>query len=422
MGLEEIQKLTDLFADNFMIRGEETEDLKEALRRAPDSLIDIMWEKITDKESAGEVGRQQKEESLYEDIPGYFESRFELLDVAKINLLLRIMNCDLLSAVEAAEVTSKFVPYGWVFSFVENGSSSLVVMKEVQDIIRTVEEPEVKERIVLMHGIRCAVRTCLALYGVCTLEQICNVFLHEAGRENGAEELMKSLGNVVQECFPYLEDEGLLWLDGKYIVSPFLESKKDYRDLLRRQDQNYYVPDFEMIKHYGSGDILVRNEEYEAVFKLLTKEIKDQEEAEDMLEEISGYVTREDWSIPEIMDCLYDWDVTFSSDKAVGKLTEALSRWLYTIRRWSEGGYSRQELHKENTELQYAAYAAKNKASKEIEKKVYPNDPCLADPGRNIRSAVGENKQGTGTEKEAVMARTVGIGIQDFAKMIDIKL
>lgn len=43
MGLEEeIQKLTDLFADNLMIRGEETEDLKEALRRAPDSLIDII--------------------------------------------------------------------------------------------------------------------------------------------------------------------------------------------------------------------------------------------------------------------------------------------------------------------------------------------------------------------------------------------
>lgn len=163
MGLEEeIQKLTDLFVDNFMIRGEEMEDLTEALRRAPDSLIDMIWEKITEKEPAGEMSRQQKEEILYEDIPGYFESRFELLDVAKINLLLRVMNYDLLSAVEAAEVTSEFVPYGWVFSFVEDGSSSLVVMKEVQDIIRTVEEPEVKERIAFMHGIRCAIRACLA--------------------------------------------------------------------------------------------------------------------------------------------------------------------------------------------------------------------------------------------------------------------
>lgn len=390
MGLEEeIQKLTDLFADNLMIRGEETEDLKEALRRAPDSLIDIIWEKITDKESADEMSRQQKEEILYEDIPGYFESRFELLDVAKINLLLRIMNYDQLSAVEVAEAMSKFVPYGWIFSFVENESSSLVVMKEVQDIIRTVEEPEVKERIALMHGIRCAVRTCLALYGVCTLEQICTVFLHEAGAENEAEEIAKSLGSVVQECLPYLEEEGLLWLDGKYMVSPSLESKKDYRDLLRRQDQNYYMPDIEMIKHYGSGDILVRNEEYETVFKLLAKEIKDLGEAEDMLEEISECVTREDWGIPEIMDCLYDWDVTFGSDRAAGKLTEALSSWLYTIRRWSEGGYSRQELHKENTELQYAAYAAKNKAPKEIEKKVYPNDPCPCGSGKKYKKCCG---------------------------------
>lgn len=390
MGLEkEIQKLTDVFADNLMIRGEETEDLKEALRRAPDSLIDIIWENISDKESVGEMSRQQKEEILYEDIPGYFESRFELLDVAKINLLLRIMNYDQFSAVEAAEAMSKFVPYGWVFSFVEDGNSSLLVMKEVQDIIRTVEEPEVEERITFIHGIRYAVRTCLALYGVCTMEQICAVFLYGTSKGSEAEEVAQSLGNVVRECLPYLEEEGLLWLDGKYVVSPILESKKDYRDLLRRQDQNYYVPDIEMIMHYGSGNILVRNEEYETVFKLLTKEIKDQEEAERMLEEISGYVTREDWSIPEIMDFLYDWDVTFSSDRAVGKLTKALSKWLYTICRWSEGGYSRQELHKENTELQYVIYAEGNKAAKEIEKKVYPNDPCPCGSGKKYKKCCG---------------------------------
>lgn len=222
MGLEEeIQKLTDVFVDNLMIRGEETEDLKEALRRAPDSLIDIIWEKTADKESEGETSRQQKEEILYEDIPGYFESRFELLDVAKINLLLRIMNYDQLSAVEVAEAMSKFVPYGWIFSFTEDGSSSLVVMKEVQDIIRTVEEPEVEERIALMHGIRCAVRTCLALYGVCTLEQVCTVFLYGTSRGSEAEEVVQSLGNVVQECLPYLEEEGLLWLYDEVEIDGF---------------------------------------------------------------------------------------------------------------------------------------------------------------------------------------------------------
>lgn len=108
-----------------------------------------------------------------------------------------------------------------------------------------------------------------------------------------------------------------------------------------------------------------------------------------MLEETSGYVTREDWSIPEIMDCLYDWDVTFSSDRAAGKLVEALARWLYTIRRWSEGGHSRQELNKENTELQYITYADRNKAAKEIEKKVYPNDPCPCGSGKKYKKCCG---------------------------------
>lgn len=50
MGLEdEMAKLTEVFVDNFMIRGEETEDLKEALHRAPDSLLDTIWGKISGK-------------------------------------------------------------------------------------------------------------------------------------------------------------------------------------------------------------------------------------------------------------------------------------------------------------------------------------------------------------------------------------
>ncbi len=42
----------------------------------------------------------------------------------------------------------------------------------------------------------------------------------------------------------------------------------------------------------------------------------------------------------------------------------------------------------------------------------------LADPGRNIRSAVGENR-GLGAGKEAVMARTAGIGMQNFREIIE---
>ena len=390
MGLEEeVKKLADLFTGNFMIEGEETEDLKEVLRRAPDSLIDLIWESIEGKEPDTEMSRQQKEESLYQNIPDYFESRFELLDAVKINLLMRVMNYQPIDTVEAANVTREFIPFGWAFCFVKNGESSFVVMKEVQNIIRTLDNPEVMERITFMNGIRYVIKTCLALYGVCTLKEICNVFLRKTdkGSENG--KAIKGVEEILREILPYLEEQGVLWLDGEYIVNPYLRTKREYRELLRRQNQNYYVPDYEMIETYGQGKMLVKNKEYEAVFKLLTKEIKDQAEAEDMLEELSGYVTMEDWAIPEIMNHFYGWEVAFSSDRAVERLTAALGEWLYSIRRWSECGYSRKELHKENTDLAYITYADRNKAAKEIEKKVYPNDPCPCGSGKKYKKCCG---------------------------------
>lgn len=117
MGLEEeVKKLSDMFAEQYMIKGEETEDLKEALHRAPDSLIDMIWGNVSEEEPDEELSRRQKEERLYQDISEYFASRFELLDVTKINLLMRIANYYPIDAMEGASATREFAPYGWVFS------------------------------------------------------------------------------------------------------------------------------------------------------------------------------------------------------------------------------------------------------------------------------------------------------------------
>ena len=209
----------------------------------------------------------------------------------------------------------------------------------------------------------------------------------DGGSENREE--VGHIDEIVQEYLPYLEEQKVLWLDGKYIISPYLKTEKVYKELMRRQKKNYYVPDDEMIKNYGAGKMLVKNEEYEAVFKFLAREIKDQDQAEEMLEELSGYVIREDWEVSEIMDCLYDWDVTFSSEKAAEKLMRMLSKWLYSIRRWSECGYSRKELRKDNTDLNFITYANKNKTTGETAKKVYPNDPCPCGSGKKYKKCCG---------------------------------
>ncbi len=105
LGLEEeLAKLSEVFSDNFMIQGEETEDLKEILHRAPDSLLDLIWEKIGNKEAAEEDKscRQRKEEILYKDIPEYLESRLIFIEPLKFKLLIRLMNNYPVEMMEAA--------------------------------------------------------------------------------------------------------------------------------------------------------------------------------------------------------------------------------------------------------------------------------------------------------------------------------
>jgi hypothetical protein len=48
---EELSKLAQIFTENFMITGEETQDLQEVLQRASDSLIDMIWENIEEAET-----------------------------------------------------------------------------------------------------------------------------------------------------------------------------------------------------------------------------------------------------------------------------------------------------------------------------------------------------------------------------------
>lgn len=377
---EEFKKLAAMFNDNLVIKGEETEELKEALHRAPDGLIDLIWIKTTGGEPDREMSRQQKEESLYEDILGYFESRFWLMDLSKINLLIQVAAYKPIGGMEAAFVMREFVPFGWAFAFLEDNSISFVVMKEIKDMLMTLNKPEMKEQIASMNSLRYMVRACLGLYGVCSLKQLQNVFMKAVGSGKEGEEEGRNLIKLLDEYLPYMEEEGELWLDDKYVVSPYLETKKDYKDLLRRQKQDYYVPDEKVIMAYGQGIMLIENQEYKAVFRLLNREIKDEAQTSIILEEVSEYVIREDWEIPEIMDCLYDRNVAFSSEKAAEKLVLALGKWLNVIRRWSQCGHCRGEL---------ITYISQNEPERETVKKIYPNDPCPCGSGKKYKKCCG---------------------------------
>lgn len=116
------------------------------------------------------------------------------------------------------------------------------------------------------------------------------------------------------------------------------------------------------------------------------------EQTEEILEEITKGVAVNDWGIPKIMNCLYFWDVAFASQQSGVRLTEALSDWLYTIRRWSEYGYSRKERQFPNDQEQFIASSVMNDNKLPTEKKIYPNDPCPCGSGKKYKKCCGKQK------------------------------
>lgn len=381
---EEISKLSKLFEDNFMIQGTETEDLSEALRRAPDSLIDLIWDKIVDKEATGDADRAEKEKILYDDIQEYLKASLLYMDLEKLQLLIRVMNMYPVDMMETVTINEEFVPFGWAFIFVNNGKCSFAVMKELRQIIMTMEEPGVRNRMMLVNTVRCIINTCLGLYGVCKLEHIFNVYKGVVSSEE-----TENIDEMVRKLIPVFEEQKILWSDGEYMISPYIATREEYKSLLNRQKGNYFIPDDDTIRAYGFGKFIEKTDEYKAVQKHLSKAIKDSDMAEGMLEEIAGHITRDDWGIPQVMNCLYDWEVAFDNPKAAEHMTEALSEWIYGIRRWSECGYSRKELGMENEEAKFIAYAENKSNIKLSAKKVYPNAPCPCGSGKKYKKCCG---------------------------------
>lgn len=367
-----------------MIQGTETEDLSEALRRAPDSLIDLIWDKIVDKEATGDADRAEKEKILYDDIQEYLKASLLYMDLEKLQLLIRVMNMYPVDMMETVTINEEFVPFGWAFIFVNNGKCSFAVMKELRQIIMTMEEPGVRNRMMLVNTVRCIINTCLELYGVCKLEHIFNVYKGVVSSEE-----TENIDEMVRKLIPVFEEQKILWSDGEYMISPYIATREEYKSLLNRQKGNYFIPDDDTIRAYGFGKFIEKTDEYKAVQKHLSKAIKDSDMAEGMLEEIAGHITRDDWGIPQVMNCLYDWEVAFDNPKAAEHMTEALSEWIYGIRRWSECGYSRKELGMENEEAKFIAYAENKSNIKLSAKKVYPNAPCPCGSGKKYKKCCG---------------------------------
>lgn len=391
LGMEaEIDKLADTFADQFMIQGAVTEHLREALHRASDSLLDLIWDQIVDQETTGEADRAGKEEILYQDIQDDLKENLYFMEPEKLILLIRTMNGHPIDLMETAIINEEFVPRGWVFTFLENDSAIFAVMDELRQIIASIEKPEVKQKMSLIMGIRYMVNNCLSLYGVFRQQQIEDIYKRMRDESFENEKELEEINQYINKLLPVFEEQGVIWLDGDYIVSPYLETKEEYLDLLRRQGtKDYYVPDDDVIKSYASGKMLEKTPEYERVHQCLTRELRDMEQAEEMLEDIAGYIARDDWELPEVMNCLYDWDVIFENKKSAERMTVALSDWIFSVRRWSECGHRKKEQKMGNIEKPFISYSDRQGQKISKAAKVYPNDPCPCGSEKKYKKCCG---------------------------------
>lgn len=389
MGLEdEVKRLAEIFSQNFMISGEITEDLKETLQRAPDSLIDMIWEKTEDEKVIGEVDREEKERTLFQHILEDLEDELLYMDPKKLELLLRVMNQYPIKPMETTIINEEFVPRGWVFQFLKNNNCTFVVMNQVRQVIMSIEQEDMKNKMEFTYGIRYLINTCLRLYGVFKKEYFVNLYKDIVLK--GDEQISESL-NIEENIGILLrifEKQNIIWLDEEYIVSAYFKTKEEYSQLLIKQKgKEYYIPNDEDINAYAMGDVIEKNKEYETVYKCLIREIKDSAQVEEMLQVIAGKVVMEDWGIPQIMNCLYQWQVSFERIKSAESLTRALSEWIYDVRRWSECGYSRKEMGLPNIENDALGSALNRVAI--TNKKIYPNDLCPCGSGKKYKKCCG---------------------------------
>lgn len=387
MGLEdELEKMSDLFVENFMLQGEVTEDLKEILHRAPDSLVDMIGEHLLEDNFVIKAERIEKEELLLEYIPNSLNEQLIYMDPQSLQLLVRVAGQDPLKYAEMADIHDEFVKNGWVFMFIQDNGCNYVVSKEIKDVLYTLKTEKIKHEMEFIFIWRAVINTCLGLYGICKKEQIFELYKKVISADKNDAKLRWGEEHF-DKLISIFEEQGMLWKDGNYIVSKYLRNAQEYSELLRTQNKNYYMPEDEVIAAFALGKMVVKDEAYKKIHKLLTKEIHDTEQADEMLEEISGYIVQEDWEIPQVMKCLQSWDVQFANEKVKEKFTNALVEWMYGIHRWSECGYSRKELQRENLDSKYIEHV--NKKNVKSEKKIYPNDPCPCGSGKKYKKCCG---------------------------------
>ncbi len=347
-------------ADNFMIPGETTLELPEILMKAQDSLLDMIIETWTDE--AEFTSWKEKEDFAEELITKSFQSEIIFLDVKDIELLVKTMNNRPLSHVDCGILMENYCKKGWVFMFGNVDAMDFVVPRQIEDILLTTlkEDTEQQMKMGLVTGVRFTLRACLNLFGVIEREKLKEIAIDQmferADWSEDDKQIMQGISGKIDEVVDILaEREEGFWCDGDYIISiDFLYYQKLKSDL--------------------------------------KKLFKDKVKADDILFEIEFRVVQDDMSFKDIVELLNMHSVVFPNKTRADYFAKNCKKWLYTVKRWSNRGFSNKEMGKpdDTEEVESSAFSS-TEQSKVVRKepKIGRNDPCPCGSGKKYKKCCG---------------------------------
>lgn len=393
-----VNQMAQSMVDNFMISGEITLELPEILMRASDSLLDMIIETWTDE--AEFTNRREKEDFVEELITKSFQSEIIFLDVKDIEILIKTMNNLPLSNMDCITLMENYCKKGWVFMFGNVDTMDFVVPRQIKEIIITTlkEDTEQKMKMGLVTGVRFTLRACLNLFGVIEREKLKEIAIDQMfERANWSEkdkQVMQGISEKIDEVIDILaEREEEFWCDGEYIISIDFEDERDYKHFLRKvSGKDYFIPSGKEIKAYAENQVDIENPYYQKLKSDLTKLFKDKVKADDILFEIEFRVVQDDMSFGDIVKLLNMHFVVFPNETRADYFAKNCKKWLYTVKRWSNRGFSNEEIGKpDDTEEVQSLVSSLQEQGQTVRKepKIGRNDPCPCGSGKKYKKCCG---------------------------------
>jgi SEC-C motif len=395
LGIDEniFEQMAETFTSNFMIEGKTTTDLNEMLSRAPESLLDVILE--TWEEEAPKL-RAEKEKYVQELILTSFQNEFIYLDKFDMETMLRTMNGYPLSQMQMLALEENYCKKGWVFMFCDVDGVQFVVPDEIREFtIKNLETDKVQNILGLIAAVRLSMRACLNLFGIVERAKVEDIALNQMLEYPSlSEEERKELEWLPEK----LKEQSIYCVNVQTVHSGVMNSGSSVSSLKIEKSTGNFYDRYQVrntifrikkkIKLYAENLVDVKILFYKKILADLTHLMKNKTRADNLMLELEYRVAEEDLNAAGIMNLLFERYVEFPNRTRGNHFVENCSEWVYSVRKWSNRGFTDRELGKEKIiPSEIGLPEISNQVTK---KKIGRNDPCPCGSGKKYKHCCGK--------------------------------